>query len=120
MRSYSESFKLQILEELSSGAATKQSLTRRYGLGGQTINRWIKKYKRNDLMSRKVKIQKPGEIDEYRSLKDRIAQLEKAVVELELDKLKEAALLKCALEELGYEDKQAYEKKREAKLSNKQ
>ncbi len=118
IKRYSESFKLAMLEELSKGNCTKHELTQRYGLGGATLNRWIKKYSRKELESRKVRIEMPGEVDKIKKLKKRIAELEKALVDTQLDHLHATALLECALEELGTE-KEEYEKKRGAKRSRK-
>ena len=50
-RRYSESFKLKILSELSTGKYSKRQLGRIYGIQNSTINEWIKKYDRKDLMN---------------------------------------------------------------------
>ena len=47
-RRYSESFKLKILAELSTGKFSKRQLSRVYGIQSSTINEWIKKYDRKD------------------------------------------------------------------------
>ncbi len=117
-RTYSESFKLQIIAELEKGESTKEDLKRRYGLGNETIHRWLVKYKRIDLMTRRVRIEKPEEVDQLKAMKARIAELEKALVEVQLNHLKDASLLKCAMDDLG-QTKEVYEKKRGAKLSKK-
>ncbi len=41
-RRYSESFKLKILSELSTGKYNKRQLGRIYGIQNSTINEWIK------------------------------------------------------------------------------
>ncbi len=53
-RRHSESFKLQILSELSTGKYTKRELGRIYNIQNSTINEWIKKYDRKDLMNTRV------------------------------------------------------------------
>ena len=50
-RRYSEGFKLKILDELSTGKYSKRQLSMIYGLRSSTINDWIKKYDRKDLMN---------------------------------------------------------------------
>ena len=50
-RRYSEGFKLKILAELSTGKYTKRKLARLYSINSSTINDWIKKYDRTDLMN---------------------------------------------------------------------
>lgn len=56
-RRYSESFKLKILAELSTGNYTKRQLARIYGIASTTINEWIKKYDRTDLMNTRIMIE---------------------------------------------------------------
>lgn len=51
VRRFSESFKLKILAELSTGKHSKRQLSRLYGIASSTINDWIRKYDRKDLMN---------------------------------------------------------------------
>ncbi len=120
IKRYSESFKLGVLDELSRGNSTKDELKRRYHLGNDTINTWIKKYNRKDLINRVIRIETPEEVDETKQLKKRIAELEKALAETQIQHLKSAASLSVAAEELGYKDYKDYIKKQEAKQSKKQ
>jgi transposase-like protein len=120
VKRYSESFKLGVLNELSRCESTKAELQARYGLGGETIRNWIKKYKRKDLLNRVVRIETPEEMDEQKQLKKRILELEKALAQTQLDHLKSAAFLSVAVKELGYENRAAFEKKQDAKPSKKQ
>jgi transposase-like protein len=55
IRRYSEPFKLKILAELSTGKYTKSELGKRYSIAPTTINKWIRKYERKDLMNTRVK-----------------------------------------------------------------
>ena len=50
VRRFSESFKLKILDELSTGKYSKRQLANIYGMGRSTINDWIRKYGRQYLM----------------------------------------------------------------------
>lgn len=120
VKRYSESFKLGVLDELSRGESTKAELRERYGLGGETISAWIKKYNRKDLLNRVIRIETPGEMDKQKQLKKRIEELEKALAQTQLDHLKSAAYLNVAVKELGYKDKAAFEKKFAAKPSKNQ
>ena len=49
VRRFSESFKLKILDELSTGKYSKRQLANIYGMGRSIINDWIRKYGRQDL-----------------------------------------------------------------------
>jgi transposase-like protein len=55
-RRYSEPFKLKILAELSTGKYTKSQLGKPYGIAPTTINEWIRKYERKDLMNTRVMV----------------------------------------------------------------
>ena len=54
-RRYSEPFKLKILSEFSTGKYAKSQLGKTYSIAPTTINEWIRKYERNDLMNTRVK-----------------------------------------------------------------
>ena len=45
-----ESFKLKVLDELTTGKLNKYQLGKAYGIAPTTINEWIKKYNRKDLI----------------------------------------------------------------------
>ena len=65
-RRYSEPFKLKILAELSTGKYTKSELGKLYSIAPTTINEWIRKYERNDLMNTRVMVETK---DVYSSLR---------------------------------------------------
>ncbi len=46
--------KLKILAELSTGNYSKKKLGEIYGINRTTINEWIKKYDRKDLMNTRI------------------------------------------------------------------
>ena len=117
VKRYSESFKLQVLDELSQGAVTKNELKRKYNLGGQTIEKWILKYNRQDLLNRKIVIQMPEEISQIKQLQKRITELEKALVEKDLNELCTNGLLEVAAQQLGYKDREELKKKLDNKVS---
>ena len=74
---YSEAFKLQVISELESGKLSSIfEAQRRYGIrGGQTVQNWLKKYGRNHLMNKIIKVQTPKDRDEVKELKKRIREL---------------------------------------------
>ena len=61
-RRYSEPFKLKILDELSTGKFNKSQLGKLYGINPTTINEWIRKYERKDLMNTRVMVETKDEI----------------------------------------------------------
>jgi transposase len=101
-RRYSEAFKLKILSELSSGKYSKRELGRIYGLCPSTINEWIKKYDRKDLMNTRIMVENKDEISRLKELQKEIEQLKKLLIKKDLDKLVLDSYLEVAAENLGY------------------
>lgn len=103
-RRYSEGFKLKILTELSTGKYSKSELSRLYGLRTSTINNWIKKYERSDLMNTRIMIENQDEISRIKSLQKEIEQLKKALVKKDLEQLANDSYLEVAAEKMGYKN----------------
>ena len=103
-RRYSEGFKLKILAELSTGKYSKRELGKTYGINRNTINVWIKKYDRKDLMNTRILVETNDEIGRIKALKKEIEQLRKLVIKKDLDKLVVDSYLEVASENLGYKN----------------
>jgi len=103
-RRYSEGFKLKILTELSTGKYSKSELSRLYGLRTSTINNWIKKYERSDLMNTRIMIENQDEISRIKALQKEIEQLKKALVKKDLEQLANDSYLEVAAEKMGYKN----------------
>lgn len=101
-RRYSEAFKLKILAELSSGKYSKRELSRIYGLQSSTINVWIKKYDRKDLMNTRIMVENKDEISRLKELQKENEQLKKLLIRKDMDKLVLDSYLEVAAENLGY------------------
>jgi transposase-like protein len=101
-RRYSEAFKLKILAELSSGKYSKRELSRIYGLQSSTINVWIKKYDRKDLMNTRIMVENKDEISRLKELQKENEQLKKLLIKKDLDKVVLDSYLEVAAENLGY------------------
>jgi transposase len=101
-RRYSEAFKLKILSELSTGKYSKRELGRIYGLQNSTINEWIKKYDRKDLMNTRIMVENQDEISRIKSLQKEVEQLKKLLIKKDVDQLVLESYLKVAAENLGY------------------
>jgi transposase-like protein len=101
-RRYSEGFKLKILSELSTGKYSKRQLSRIYGLQSSTINEWIKKYDRKDLMNTRIMVEDQDEITRVKALQKEIEQLKKLLLKKDLEQLANDSFLEVAAEKLGY------------------
>lgn len=93
IKRYSISFKQKVVREVEEGELTISEVGRRYGIkGGSTIQNWIRKFGKNYLLSKIVRIETMGE-------KDRIKELEGEVMRLKVA-LADATLARHALESL--------------------
>ncbi len=115
-RRYSEPFKLKILAELSTGKYTKNQLGKLYSIAPTTINEWIRKYERNDLMNTRVMVETKDEISRIKALQKEIQQLKKLVLKKDLDELVNDSYLEVAAEKLGYKNVLELKKKLNIKL----
>ncbi len=79
IRRYSEPFKLKILDEITTGKLNKNQLGKLYGIAPTTINEWIRKYNRKDLMNTRVKVETKDEITRIKELQKEIEQLKKTM-----------------------------------------
>jgi transposase-like protein len=102
VRRYSEGFKLKILAELSTGKYSKKKLGEIYGINRTTINEWIKKYNRKDLMNTRILVETQDETTRIKALQKEIKQLKELLIKKDLDKLVMDSYLEVAAEKLGY------------------
>lgn len=101
-RRYSEAFKLKILAELSTGKYSKRELGNIYGIDRNTINVWIKKYDRKDLMNTRIMVENLDEMSRIKALQKEIEQLKKLLLKKDIDQLVLESYLKVAAQNLGY------------------
>jgi len=104
VRRYSESFKLKVLDELTKGNHSKRQVGLLYGIQPSTINEWIKKYNRKDLMNTRVLVQTDDELTRIKALQKELKQLKELLIKKDLDKLIDDSYLKVAANKLGYKD----------------
>lgn len=102
---YSTAFKKQVIDDIEAGRFGSMSEAREhYGVGGMaTIAKWIKRFGRNELLNKVVRVEKPDEKDEIRQLKKRVKQLEQLLGRKEAQKALDDAFLEIACENLGVE-----------------
>ncbi|MBL4908333.1 MAG: transposase [Flavobacteriaceae bacterium] len=110
VRRYSESFKLKVLEELTKGNHSKRQIALTYGIQSSTINVWIKKYDRKDLMNTRVTVQTDDELSRIKALQKELKQLKDLLIKKDLEKLVNDSYLEVAAENLGYKDVQELKK----------
>jgi len=116
---YSEAFKRQVVEEMENGKFESVCRAQRaYAIGGaDTIRKWMVKYGREDLLPKRIRIEKMKEINELKESRKRVRQLESALADAHIDNCLEEAFLEIACErmEVKVED---FKKKNELTLSD--
>jgi transposase len=102
---YSMAFKQQVVSDLESGRfGSIGAAQEHYGImGASTIPRWLRKYGKNHLCARVIRVEKPDERDQIRTLKKRIKELEQALGRTQADKVLSETFFEIACEELGQE-----------------
>lgn len=111
IRRYSEAFKLKILDELSTGNNTKSQLGKAYGINPTTINEWIKKYERKDLMNTRIMIETKDEITRIKALQKEIEQLKKLLLKKDMESMVSDSYLEVSAEKLGFKSVMELKKK---------
>ncbi len=102
---YSSCFKQQVVADLENGRFPSINAAREhYGIGGtSTVQKWLKRYGKNHLQAKVVRVEKPDEADQMRQLKRQITQLQQALGQTQAENVLNAEYLKLACEELGRE-----------------
>ena len=109
---YSTAFKRQVIEDIESGRFCSIERAREhYGIRGMaTISNWLKRFGRNELLHKVVRVEKPNEQDEIRVLKQQIRHLKEVLGDKEALFALEKEYLDMACEELGT-DVESFKKK---------
>ena len=118
---YSISFKQQVIRELETGRfGSILEAKEHYGINGSaTIQNWLRRYGKNHLCSKIVRIEMPNEKDQIRELKNQIRQLKEALGHTQAENVINQAFLKIACERMG-QDVEDFKKKADTMLSGRQ
>lgn len=115
---YSACFKRQVIAELERGRFDSLEQARlHYGIGGSsTLQKWLKRFGRNHLQAKVVRVEKVGEADRIGALKAQVAGLERALGQTQAQNVLHAQYLRLACEALG-EEVEAFQKKCDGRRS---
>ena len=99
---YSEAFKRQVVDEIARGKFSSPDKARQaYGIPGmRTVANWVRKYGREDLLSKRIRIETMDEIDQLKEARKRIRELEAALADAHIDHCLEHAFLEIACERM--------------------
>ena len=113
VKRYSEAFCRQVVSEYEEGASIPD-LNRKYGIKGTlTIPNWIRKYGKGIFRHEVVRIQSADEAKRVHELEKQVQELERALGQVTLEKLKLESIL-----EVLQEDASQAVKKNEPRSSN--
>jgi transposase len=114
---YSEAFKLQVIRELEEGKFRGPwAAGQAYGVRGcHTVSKWLRRYGKNHLLGKVMRVETPKEVNEAKELRKRVRELEKALADAHIDSRLDAAYLRIACRAAGIEDVNAFKKKHAGK-----
>lgn len=96
---YSTAFKQKVVSEIESGKFSIAKARKIYDIGGgSTIHSWIKKFGKNHLLAKVVRVEMKNEQDKLKQLAQQIQQLESALAHAHLKNICLESLLECVEE----------------------
>lgn len=99
---YSHAFKRKIVEEIESGKYSIGDVRRIYDIqGSHTVNGWLKKFGRDHLLNRVVRIEMKDEKDKLRELERQKRELESALAQAHLKILSLETMIDIAEDRFG-------------------
>jgi len=100
---YSMAFKRQVVEDIEDGRFDTAGAARvHYGIKGTTtVGLWLKKFGKNHLYPKVVRVEKPNEKDQIGQLRKEVRRLRELLGQKEAEKALNDAFLEMACEELG-------------------
>lgn len=85
---YSDAFKVKVVAEIEKGRLTISEASRLYEItGSTTIYKWLKKYGKNDLIRKFVRIEMKDEKSQLKKREERIRELESALAAVTLQNI---------------------------------
>jgi transposase len=103
---YSLAFKQKVVKEIEKGKYNITQAQIAYDIrGNTTIQKWIKKFGKNELLGKVVRIEMRNELDKIKQLEQQKRELEKAVAKLTLKNLALETKIEILEEESGIDSK---------------
>jgi transposase len=109
---YSLAFKRQVVDDIENGRFDSMEAARiHYGIKGPcTVKKWIRRFGKNHLLAKVIRVEKPDEKDQIRQLRQEVRKLRELLGSKEAEKAISEAYLEIACEELGT-DIESFKKK---------
>lgn len=110
---YSKNFKLQVVKDLEKGRfSTINEARHHYGIKGDgTIQIWLRKFGRDDLVPKIIRIESANEVNELKRLREENKRLKTALADKVLEHEIEKTLVEMLSERCELEDLESFKKK---------
>ncbi len=106
---YSDAFKMKVIDEIESGKYNQNQAMKHYGIKGSvTIQGWLKKYGKNHLIPKIVRVETENEMNRLKEAEKRIRELEKALSNVTIENVLYKSLVKVAERDLKIDLKKNY------------
>jgi transposase-like protein len=102
---YSEAFKQKVITEIESGKYRKTEASRLYQVSQNSINKWLRKYGKNHLIEKIVRVEMKGEADRLKQLETEKRVLESALAQAHLKIITLEATIEVAEEKFNIDFK---------------
>jgi transposase-like protein len=110
---YSEAFKLRVIRAIEDGEVENLNQARqKYGIrGAGTAESWIRKYGKNQMLGKVIRVENADEQNELKRLCQEIMQLKETLADNTVDLAIERAYTEMLGEAAGIDDLEAFKKK---------
>ena len=99
---YSEAFKLEVIRQYEEGKMTQKEICRHYGINGaETLNNWLRKYGKSNLLNRIIRVEKPNEKSRLNALEAENKKLKEALASSYIKQITAESSLEVAAEIMG-------------------
>ena len=96
---YSTAFKQKVVSEIETGKFSIAKARKIYDIGGgSTIHTWIKKFGKNNLLAKVVRVEMKNERDKLKQQEQQIQQLESALAQSHLKNICLESMIECVEE----------------------
>ena len=102
---------MALVREVEEQDLPFEHVRRKYGIrGSDTVQKWVHRYG-NGTRGKRIRVERPEEIDELKRLRERVRRLESALADANIDLVLERAYTKIACERAGIKDVEGFKKK---------
>ena len=102
---------MALVREVEEQDLPFEHVRRKYGIrGSDTVQKWVHRYG-NGTRGKRIRVERPEEINELKRLKERVRRLESALADANIDLALERQYTRLACRRAGIEDVEGFKKK---------